>query len=148
MNAQVSAAIRLASKKDAGALAELATQLGYPSSAMQIKKRFAALVLKPEQNAIFVAELDGRVVGWVHVHVYSLLVEDPEAEIGGLVVDESIRGLGIGANLMSAAENWACEKKCPSVYLRSNTIRIKAHEFYKRIGYRIAKSQYAFRKIL
>jgi GNAT superfamily N-acetyltransferase len=92
--------------------------------------------------------MDGHVLGWVHVHLYSLLVDDPEAEIGGLVVDEKARGQRIGEKLMQAAEAWTLEKGCLSVYLRSNVIRSRAHEFYKRIGYTIVKSQYAFRKKL
>jgi len=139
---------RPAQKNDIPALAELAAQLGYPSTLEQIQKRFDALEGKPEETIVFVAEIGGRVVGWVHVHIYSLLVDDPEAEIGGLVVDQSKRGQGIGAALMSAAETWAREKHCPSVYLRSNVIRTPAHEFYKNIGYTLVKSQYAFRKPL
>jgi hypothetical protein len=49
---------------------------------------------------------------------------------------------------MQAAETWTLEKGCSSVYLRSNVIRTGAHEFYKRLGYTIIKSQYAFRKVL
>jgi GNAT superfamily N-acetyltransferase len=97
---------------------------------------------------VFVAELEGRVVGWVHVHLYCLLVEDIEAEIGGLVVDTGMRGRGLGTQLMRAAEAWAVDKGCKSVYLRSNTLRADAHEFYQQIGYRLIKSQYAFRKML
>ena len=138
--------IRLAAADDADMLANLSTQLGYPSSVGQISRRLNALAARPDEHAVIVAELDGRVVGWVHAHIYTLLVDDPEVEIGGLVVDGSVRGQGIGERLMQAAEAWAKEQGCASVYLRSNTIRTRAHEFYKRIGYEIVKSQYAFRK--
>jgi GNAT superfamily N-acetyltransferase len=94
------------------------------------------------------AEADGKILGWVHAHLYNLLVDDPEIEIGGLVVDETVRGQRIGEQLMRAAEAWTLEKGCSSVYLRSNVIRTRAHEFYKRLGYSILKSQYAFRKVL
>jgi N-acetylglutamate synthase-like GNAT family acetyltransferase len=140
--------IRLARPEDAEALANLAVQLGYPSTVMQIRKRFGMLTKRAEENAIFVAEFDGNVAGWVHVHIYTLLVDDPEVEIGGLVVDERVRGQSIGEKLMGAAEAWALEKGCSSVYLRSNLTRTRAHEFYKRLGYNIIKSQYAFRKTL
>lgn len=127
-------------------LSVLSTQLGYPSTVEQTALRLADLASRPDEHAVIVAELDGCIVGWVHAHIYKLLVDDPEVEIGGLVVDESARGQGIGEKLMQAAEAWAREKNCGSVYLRSNTIRTRAHEFYKRIGYDIVKSQYAFRK--
>jgi N-acetylglutamate synthase-like GNAT family acetyltransferase len=140
--------IRLARLEDAEALAKLADQLGYPSTVEQVRRRFETLAEKSDENAVFVAETEGKIIGWVHVHLYNLLVDDPETEIGGLVVDESVRGQHIGEKLMQAAEAWTLEKGCSSVYLRSNVIRTRAHEFYKRLGYTIIKSQYAFRKDL
>ena len=140
--------IRLARLEDADALANLAGQLGYPSTVEQIRRRFEVLVEKSDENAVFVAEANGKILGWVHAHIYNLLVDDPETEIGGLVVDEVARGGRIGEKLMQAAEAWTLEKGCSSVYLRSNVIRTRAHEFYKRLGYSVVKSQYAFRKNL
>jgi len=138
--------IRLAKEGDVEALAELAGQLGYPSTSQQVLDRLRVLLARPDENAVFVADQDGQLLGWVHAHIYRLLVDDPEVEIGGLIVDQTVRGQGIGEQLMQAAETWAKKMGCSSVYLRSNTIRTPAHEFYKRIGYEIIKSQYAFRK--
>jgi N-acetylglutamate synthase-like GNAT family acetyltransferase len=148
MKQMSSLSIRPAKIEDASALAELATQLGYPSTLEQILERFDALYANQEENTVIVAELDGKVTGWIHAYIYRLLMSDPEVEIGGLVIDESIRGHGVGEKLMQAAEAWTLEKGCSSVYVRSNTIRTRAHKFYKRIGYQVIKSQYAFRKIL
>jgi len=148
MSQTLAITIRLAKLDDAEALAKLADQLGYPSTVEQVRRRFEALAEKSDENAVFIAEANGKILGWVHVHLYSLLVDDPETEIGGLVVDEAVRGQRIGELLMQATEAWTLEKGCSSVYLRSNVIRTRAHEFYKRIGYTIIKSQYAFRKVL
>ena len=148
MSQNLAITIRLARLEDAEALAYLAVQLGYPSTDEQVRRRFEILAEKSDENAIFVAEANGKILGWVHAHLYNLLVDDPEIEIGGLVVDEAVRGQRIGEQLMQAAEAWTLEKGCSSVYLRSNVIRTRAHEFYKRIGYTIIKSQYAFRKVL
>ena len=140
--------VRPARLEDTDALTKLTDQLGYPSTVEQVRRRFEVLAENSDENAVFVAEVDGKILGWVHAHLYNLLVDDPETEIGGLVVDETVRGQGIGERLMRAAEAWTLEKGCSSVYLRSNVIRAHAHEFYKRIGYTIIKSQYAFRKVL
>ena len=148
MSQNLAIIVRLARLEDAETLAKLADQLGYPSTVEQVRKRFEVLSEKSDENAIFVAEADGKILGWVHAHIYNLLVDDPETEIGGLVVDETARGQHIGEKLMQAAEAWTLEKGCSSVYLRSNVIRTRAHEFYKRLGYTIIKSQYAFRKVL
>ena len=148
MSEAINPTIRLAIIEDTRALARLVGQLGYPSKVEQVHRRFEILVEKNDENVVFVAEINGTIIGWVHAHIYNLLVDDPEIEIGGLIVDESMRGRGIGEQLMKAAETWAGEHNCNSIYLRSNTIRTRAHEFYKRIGYEIIKSQYAFRKTL
>jgi N-acetylglutamate synthase-like GNAT family acetyltransferase len=146
MNENINLTIRHARREDISALTKLIVQLGYPSTNEQVHRRFEILVGKKDENTVLVAELNGKIIGWVHAHIYNLLVDDPEVEIGGLVVDESMRGQGIGEKLMRAAEDWACEHSCTSVYVRSNTIRTRAHEFYKGLGYEIIKSQYAFRK--
>jgi GNAT superfamily N-acetyltransferase len=75
-------------------------------------------------------------------------VADPQAEVGGLVVDEGYRRRGIGRLLMQQAEQWACEKGCWAVYLRSNVVRKDAHAFYEGIGYSNVKTSLAFRKTL
>jgi GNAT superfamily N-acetyltransferase len=140
--------IRAAVPEDAEKIAALSTQLGYPSSADQVRNRLAR-IRKDVEHAVLVVELPGRpIVGWVHVCVSHLVESDPEAELGGLVVDEAHRGSGAGRLLMESAEEWARGKGLRSVYLRSNIIRKGAHEFYKRLGYHVVKTQYAFRKFL
>ncbi|MBN1451353.1 MAG: hypothetical protein JW963_10095 [Anaerolineales bacterium] len=91
MSQNLAITVRLARLEDAVALAKLAAQLGYPSTAGQVCRRFEILAEKSDENAVFVAEADGKILGWVHAHLYTLLVDDPETEIGGLVVDETVR---------------------------------------------------------
>jgi GNAT superfamily N-acetyltransferase len=139
--------IREAQAKDAERIAELSTQLGYPSSTVQVTRRLAGLP-RDGRHAVYVAETDGRVVGWTHVGLSLLLEADLQAEVHALVVDEAFRGLSIGAALMEQAEQWAREQNCIAVRLRSNVIRGRAHKFYERIGYSMIKTQKAFRKEL
>jgi len=140
--------IRAATAEDADRIAALSTELGYPSSEEQVRGRLARIE-KDSDHAVFVAEVENDpVIGWVHVCVSRLVENDPEGEIGGLVVDERHRGSGVGKFLMERAEQWAREKSLKSVYLRSNIIRKDAHTFYQRLGYRVLKTQYAFRKLL
>jgi GNAT superfamily N-acetyltransferase len=49
---------------------------------------------------------------------------------------------------MERAEEWAQEKGCESVYVRSNAVRERAHRFYERIGYTNVKTSLTFRKAL
>jgi len=140
--------IRRARSSDAPQLAELSGQLGYPTRAVEIIKRMRKL--KPaSQNALFVAESMGTgVVGWAHVSLTNLVEVGTRAELNGLIVADGQRGLGAGARLLEAAEDWARKRGCPSMSVRSNVIRGRAHKFYERQGYEHYKTQKAFRKTL
>jgi GNAT superfamily N-acetyltransferase len=129
-------------------VAELSDQLGYPTTAAEIRKRMRRL--KPaSQNALFVAESpDAGVVGWTHVSITHLVEVGTRAELNGLIVCEGQRSLGAGARLLEAAEDWARKRGCPSMSVRSNVIRERAHKFYERQGYEHYKTQKAFRKTL
>jgi len=139
---------RRARSSDARRVAELSSQLGYPTSAVEIAKRMRRL--KPaSQNALFVAESrDAGVVGWAHVSVTHLVEVGTRAELNGLIVAEGQRSLGAGAHLLKAVEDWARKHGCPSMSVRSNVIRERAHKFYERQGYEHYKTQKAFRKPL
>lgn len=140
--------IRLATPDDAAAVAGLSTQLGYPTSEDDARRRLSKIVGNLE-NVVFVATLqDGRVVGWLHAYLCHLVESDMFAEIGGLVVDHEHRRSGAGRLLMAHAEQWAVGKSCGTVRLRSNVIREGAHAFYRSLGYDIVKTQHAFRKDL
>ena len=117
--------IRPMTAADADAAARLATQLGYPSTAEDVLRRFHAMAAVPESHVAVAVSDTGSVVGWIHVFGNRLLESEPDAEIGGLVVDESFRGRGAGTALVAAAEAWAHER-----------------------GYGVVKTQVKFRKTI
>ena len=139
--------IRTATLQDGIPLARLAVQLGYPSNPEQVTSRLARIQSRPDQ-AVFVADLDGQIAGWVHVYACPTVESELYAEIGGLVVDEQQRGRGVGKALMAQAEDWVREHGIREVRLRSNIIRKEAHLFYAAIGYEKIKSQFTFRKTI
>jgi GNAT superfamily N-acetyltransferase len=139
--------IRRAKPTDVARLAELAGELGYPTTTAEMKVRLRRV--KPAAlHAIFVAEDSGEVVGWIHVGVSFLLEVPLRAEINGLIVSAATRSRGTGARLLEAAEAWARKKKCEGMSVRSNVIRERAHAFYERNGYEHYKTQKSFRKPL
>ncbi|MFH1905980.1 MAG: GNAT family N-acetyltransferase [Chloroflexota bacterium] len=139
--------IRPAAESDAVAIVDLCNQLGYPSTPEDVARRLRQMQ-GFEYNVLFVAEVDGRVAGWIHVIAFSLPEMDLHTEIGGLVVDEAHRSLGLGRLLVVRAEAWAREHECSEIRVRCNVIRTRAHDFYERIGYENIKSQHTFRKQL
>lgn len=138
--------IRRARKSDAERIAELCGQLGYPSTAAQIAQRMRRI--KPEgQHAVLVAESpEGKVIGWLHVSVEPLLEVELRAEVNGLVVADEERSRGAGALLLQSAEEWARQRGCKNMSVRSNVVRERAHQFYLRNGYEHYKTQKSFRK--
>lgn len=140
--------LRAARESDAGQIARLSGQLGYPTTAEDIVRRLRSLA-PASQHAVLVAEtLSKEVIGWIHVSVNHLLEVDQRGEVDGLVVAEGQRSLGAGRLLLEQAEKWARERGCGTMSVRSNVIRTRAHEFYEKMGYENYKMQKAFRKTL
>ncbi len=140
--------IRRAEAGDAAALAELSTALGYPSTTEQLDARLQSILGHPE-HAVFVADTGGaEVVGYIQISVKRCVESDTVAEIVGLVVDERVRGGGLGRALVAEAERWAAACGLDAVVVRSRVHRTRAHLFYERLDYRHLKDQRVFRKTL
>jgi GNAT superfamily N-acetyltransferase len=133
---------------DAAAVADLSTQLGYPSSEAEIADRFGALKDRRDACVLVGEESKGAIVGWIHMQITESLESGARAEIWGLVVAEPARGTGVGRALVEAGERWALSSGLQVIVVRSNTIRVEAHRFYEHLGYQVIKTQKAFRKQL
>ncbi len=129
-------------------MAELSRQLGYGSSAEEIAKRVAEMQGSSEHVVYVAGVADGSIAGWIGVFVFRSVEADARAEVSGLVVDERKRSQGIGRKLLERAEQWARQKGCREIGLRTNVIREGAHAFYERQGYVHNKTQRSYRKNL
>ena len=133
---------------DVQEIAELSGQLGYPCTAGAMQGYLQALQDRLE-HALFVAEVkDGSIAGWIHVYHTRLIFRQPFAEVGGLVVGEPYRGMGIGKSLVLEAEKWARAAGCDLLRIRSNVKRVGAHDFYEHLGYVVLKTQRVYDKNL
>lgn len=140
--------IRAPQPRDYPRMAELAGQLGYKAEAEEIARRISGM-RDSQDHAVFVAQTaDGDIAGWIGVFLFRCVEANARAEISGLVVDEKVRSLGIGRQLLERAEEWARMRGCATIGLRSNVIRDRAHAFYTRLGYEHVKTQKSFRKRL
>jgi GNAT superfamily N-acetyltransferase len=142
-----SASIRPAQARDAPAIADLTMQLGYEVPPPLVAERLGRLLSRGDQQFL-VADLDGGVVGWVHVAVMEFIETGAFAVIGGLVVDRRHRKQRIGRLLMTDAEAWARRHGCSIVRLSSSAFRTESHRFYEHLGYSNIKTQYSFVKPL
>jgi len=126
--------IRQAAAGDGPALARLIAQLGYPVTEAEVAARLAAM--EREDRLVLVAQLGGAVVGCLSTSVMRVLHRPaPVGRISMLVVDAAVRGRGIGAELVRAAELALIANGCGLVEVTSNLSRTEAHRFYDQLGY-------------
>ena len=112
----------------------LISQLGYRTDEAQVAERLAAMH-SPSAQA-FVALLDDAVAGCLTTSMTRVLHRPaPVGRISMLVVDEGLRGRGIGAALIAAAEAALVATGSELVEVTSNLRLTEAHRFYERLGY-------------
>ena len=120
---------------DVSAVADLITQLGYRTTADQMRDRLASLMSDPAYGTL-VAEIGDRVVGMIGLrmdrgHEYDGVL----GRIVALVVDESARGKGTGRSLVEAGERWARQRGARKLMVSTANHRTRTHEFYRALGY-------------
>jgi GNAT superfamily N-acetyltransferase len=141
--------IRAPEAADYARLAELAGELGYPSTAADIARRLSALPKISPHHAVFVAQRPAEpIAGWICLAMQGTVESDAHVEVTGFVVGAEFRSQKIGEKLLKRGEEWAREQGAHSMRLRSNVIRDRAHAFYIREGYEHYKTQKALRKTL
>lgn len=140
--------VRGAALDDAAALAELSRQLGYPASAVEVAMRLAPMLASDDHLVVVACAHDEGVVGWAHVFLARRVESAPFAELGGLVVEQSVRGRGVGRRLVAAAEAWAVERGVLKLRVRTRVERTDAAAFYPRLGFDPTKDQRVFDKRL
>jgi GNAT superfamily N-acetyltransferase len=139
--------VRRAKATDAAGVAELSGILGYPVDRETMQPRLERLEGR-EEHVVFVADIRGKVVGWIHGAEHEFLVAGRVGEICGLVVAEGQRTSGVGRRLVEAVEQWARGRGLDQVSVRSNVARTESHPFYEKVGYSRLKTQHAYRKSL
>jgi GNAT superfamily N-acetyltransferase len=128
-------AIRAASLNDAKEIAYLMSQLGYSTSANEMKERLRS-ILSTLSYMTFVAEIRGEVVGIVGIGIGCYYEKNGVyGRLLALVIDEKHRRQGIGASLVERDEGWLREHKVTSIVVNSSKYRSEAHCFYKQLGY-------------
>jgi ribosomal protein S18 acetylase RimI-like enzyme len=140
--------IRQMRADDVAAVARLTSELGYPATESEIKRRYDFIKDRWDARLLVAEQGERTVVGWIHVQATYLLEADPRAEIWGLVVSDGHRGAGAGRALVEAAQDWAVRLGLDVIAVRSNVVRDVARGFYEHLGFTITKTQNAFRKSL
>ena len=132
---KVDVGVRRAETADAAALADLMTQLGYPTRASEMEMRMET-ISADKNYATFVAVSEGKVCGMIGtVARYSYEHNNQGAKIMALVVSDQMRGRGVGRALIAAAENDLAQRNIRRLAVNTHFRRTEAHEFYEKLGY-------------
>ena len=103
MNDAATVTVRAAAVSDAGRLATLLTDEGYPAGASDLAARIERFSVV--DSHVLVAEAGGEVIGFIAFHLMPRFETDERfARIVALVVDPGVRARGIGRRLMTEAE--------------------------------------------
>ena len=142
--------VRAMTETDLTQVVPLCEQLGYPVTHEALAERFphfdASTAVGKSESLLVAADEKNTVLGWIHLHHSNSLLREPQTEICALVVDEKIRGQGVGKKLLAAAEEWSKIRGNSAIFLRTNIIRLNAHAFYKSQGYEHKKTWLKFLK--
>lgn len=132
---EIDVAVRRAETGDAASLADLMTQLGYPTRTSEMAMRMEA-IFADKNYATFVAVSGGKVCGMIGTRTsYSYEHNSPGGAILALVISERMRGRGVGRALIAAAESDFAERNIRRVAVYTHFRRTDAHEFYESVGY-------------
>ncbi len=104
-------------------------------------------LLQSGADKIFVAVVEGAVVGYVHANDHDVIYAPPMKNIMGIAVLSDYKKKGIGRALLAAVENWAQKKEAAGVRLVSGAKRTAAHDFYRHCGYGNERQQLNFKKM-
>jgi GNAT superfamily N-acetyltransferase len=127
--------VRDADERDAPAIASLCGQLGYPTPAEALPERMDRL-RDGGQARVIVAVAEDSVVGLATIHMRHMINhEAPIGQLTLLVVDERVRGRGVGRILVAESEAWARARGCKRFVVTTALRRTEAHAFYERLGY-------------
>lgn len=132
--------MRESTRDDLPAILRLYGQLGQDDGSVlsleDAEKIYAQIGSYPDYR-IYLAILDGRAVG-----TFALLIMDNLAHLGAksaileeVVVEEGLRGMGVGKKMMDFANDLCRRKECYKMAFSSNRNREAAHRFYESLGF-------------
>ena len=86
------------------------------------------------EGAVFVAEHDGKVVGFASVVREVAFTGEPQAYIGELAVAAQAEGRGVGQALLAAVERWARQQGLGLLVLDTGAANDRGRRFYTQSG--------------
>ena len=95
------------------------------------------VIAADSNNTLYVWDENGAVMGCLQLTFIPGMSYGGSwiAKVEGVRVDRSLRGLGIGEQMIDAIVAKSRTRGCKQLQLTTNKQRIDAHRFYKRLGF-------------
>jgi GNAT superfamily N-acetyltransferase len=135
--------LREGTVEDAPSLAALSSQLGYVTTAAEMRARLYS-IRNSQQDVVYVAVVGNVVIGWIHGFCTLRLESGWFGEVGGVVVDENYRSNSVGKMMMDKLREWSIGKGMPVLRVRVKKERAEAHSFYLKQGFTKTKEQMVY----
>lgn len=148
--------IRFAISKDKEKILSLLDELG---EEINLKKKYSAHnteakklggpivdeILKRNDTKIFVAELNGKLVGLITFYVLpNIRHGSHRGHIEDIVVSKNMRGEGIGSKLFDSVKKYCRDNNIKVIKLDSGRELIDAHKFYEKNGGKYTEKMFRF----
>ena len=92
---------------------------------------------------VFIAELDGRPVGCLHILATTDFFGLKHAHISVIATTAEVEGRGVGRELMAHAEEWTRIRELPLLTLNVFAGNTRARRFYEKAGFDAELLKYA-----
>lgn len=129
--------IRSATLADFPAVCRLYSQLNPSDPPVTDLEVFRDIVERPGLDLLLLESADGEVVATTYLNVIPNLSRSaqPYAVIENVVVDESVRGTGLGRKIMAATLERAWDQGCYKAMLQTGSRTPRTHAFYRGCGF-------------
>jgi GNAT superfamily N-acetyltransferase len=118
------------------------------STAPQMRKVFGEIMALQESMQIFVAELDGIVVGYANAYtVYSVWSRGKALTIDDLYVEAGHRGAGIGRALMEHIDAFAAANGYKRIQLHAEVKNTGAQKLYLSLGFEAEDMRFFLKRL-
>ena len=130
---------------DGPGMADLTRELGYPSNPGKMHE-ILNLVMSNPKHEIFIAEIEKKLAGYLHLVQAGSSDEKPILDIAALMVDKSFRSKGVGNAFLHKAENSAKLHHAQHLRIRTSLVSREAYPFFEHRGFVNLTSQEMFVK--
>jgi ribosomal protein S18 acetylase RimI-like enzyme len=120
-----------------------------PQGPVRDREYFLGL-LEDADHGLFAAEVEGQIMGYVHIVVREtpaipIVVPRRLAVVDNLCVRERVRRAGIGRALMHRAQRWACAQGVSEIELTVYEFNELAIAFYHSLGFETVNRRMSLR---